>query len=165
MIDGRQHGSTAKTYFPVFLQYDMTTRPYPSLDGTVDLQGHRGARGKRTENTIPAFVYCIENNMTTIELDTNLTKDRELIVYHDTAINTRICRHEKGATVPRTPIKDLTVAELKQLDCGIIDKNFPEQVVFENTRLLTLSEFFEFIIGYERKNSPLKPIRFNIEIK
>ena len=65
------------------------------LDGTYDLQGHRGARGKRPENTIPAFEYCIENHMTTIELDTNLTKDNQLIVNHDTIVNGKICMNEK----------------------------------------------------------------------
>ena len=65
-----------------------------SLDGTHDLQGHRGARGKRPENTIPAFEYCIEHQMTTIELDTNVTKDKRLIINHDTSVNGKRCRYE-----------------------------------------------------------------------
>jgi len=137
-----------------------------SLDGTYDLQGHRGARGKRPENTIPAFQYCLEKHMTTIELDTNLTKDRQLIVYHDTALNRKICRHDNGDPVTSIPIKDLTTAELKRLDCGsIADTDFPEQVPVKGTRLLTLTEFFEFIEAFERKHAHLPPIRFNIETK
>ena len=87
-------------------------------DETHDLQGHRGARGKRPENTIPAFEYCIENQMTTIELDTNVTKDKQLIVNHDTTVNGKICRYEDGGPAEFAPIKDLTVDQLKQLDCG-----------------------------------------------
>ncbi|MEW6673319.1 MAG: glycerophosphodiester phosphodiesterase family protein [Thermodesulfobacteriota bacterium] len=137
-----------------------------SLNGTCDLQGHRGARGKRPENTIPAFQYCIENQMTTIELDTNLTKDRQLIVYHDTVLNGKICRDESGEPTASVPIKDLTVAELKRLDCGgAADDNFPEQVPVKGTRLITLVEFFEFIRNFEKNHVPLKPIRFNIETK
>ena len=139
---------------------------YLSLDGTYDLQGHRGARGKRPENTIPAFQYCLENHMTTIELDTNLTKDQQLIVYHDTVLNRKICRQENGEPVTPMPIKDLTVAELKQLDCGsAANKDFPEQVPVKGTRLLTLAEFFEFVQTFEQQHARLQPIRFNIETK
>jgi len=136
------------------------------LTGSCDLQGHRGARGKRPENTIPAFQYCIEHDMTTIELDTNLTKDQQLIVYHDTVLNAKICRHEDGKTLLPIPIKELTVAELKQLDCGLADTvAFPEQIAIPATRLLTLSEFFEFIHQFEQNAAHSRPIRFNIEIK
>lgn len=139
---------------------------YPSLDGTYDLQGHRGARGKRPENTIPAFHYCLENHMTTIELDTNLTKDQQLIVYHDTVLNSKICRFENGEPVTPIPIKELTVAELKRLDCGVADSPaFPEQLPVKGTRLLTLADFFEFVQVFEQQHVRLKPIRFNIETK
>jgi len=138
----------------------------PSLDGTYDLQGHRGARGKRPENTIPAFQYCIENHMTTIELDINLTKDQQLIVCHDTVLNRKICRFENGKPPPPIPIKDLTVAKLKQLDCGVANHvDFPEQISVKGAQLLTLSEFFEFVQDFERHHYRLKPIRFNIETK
>ena len=100
-----------------------------SLDGTHDLQGHRGARGKRPENTIPAFEYCIEHQMTTIELDTGVTKDKQLIVNHDSTVNGKICFYEDGGPAEFTPIKDLTVDQLKQLDCGTTgNTDFPEQM-------------------------------------
>lgn len=139
---------------------------YLSLDGAVDLQGHRGARGNRPENTIPAFQYCIENHMTTIELDTNLTKDRQLIVYHDSVLNSKICRDESGQPLAPLPIRELTVADLKRLDCGVAaNKDFPEQIPVKGTRLITLAEFFEFIRIFEQNHTGLKPIRFNIEMK
>ena len=139
---------------------------YPSLDGTCDLQGHRGARGTRPENTIPAFQYCIEKQMTTIELDTNLTKDHQLIVCHDTVLNSKICRLETGEPIRPIPIKELTVAELKRLECGVADSPaFPEQVPVKGTRLITLAEFFEFVRVFEQQHASLQPIRFNIETK
>jgi len=139
---------------------------YLTLDGTYDLQGHRGARGKRPENTIPAFQYCLDTHMTTIELDTNLTKDRQLIVYHDTVLNRKLCRYENGEPVTPIAVKDLTTVELKRLDCGsVADTDFPEQVPVKGTRLLTLAEFFEFIQVFERNQARSRPIRFNIETK
>ncbi len=40
-----------------------------------DIQGHRGARGLRPENTIPAFLMALDSGVTTIELDLAVTKD------------------------------------------------------------------------------------------
>lgn len=137
-----------------------------SLDGTVDLQGHRGARGKRPENTIPAFEYCIEQQMTSIELDTNVTRDKQLIVNHDTTINGEICRLENGVPAEFIPIKDLSVNEIKQFDCGSVrHKGFPEQLTILGTRLITLTEFFDFINTYEQNHALSHRILFNIETK
>lgn len=137
-----------------------------SLDGTVDLQGHRGARGKRPENTIPAFEYCIEQQMTSIEIDTNVTRDKQLIVNHDTTVNGKICRLENGGSAEFIPIKDLTVNELKQLDCGSVKhEDFPEQVPVAGTRLITLTEFFDFVNTYEQNHTLSRTILFNIETK
>ena len=66
----------------------------------VDLQGHRGARGYRPENSIPAFRYCIESGMNTIELDTTLTADRRFIICHDTVLNSRLCVDRNGNPAP-----------------------------------------------------------------
>ena len=136
------------------------------LSGHVDLQGHRGARGLHPENTIPAFKSCIANKMNTIELDTNLTKDKELIVYHDSIVNSELCRDEKGNPAQALPIKELTVADLKKLDCGSIqDKKFPRQVPQKNIQLITLSEFFDFATDYDTKFPANNPLQFNIEVK
>ena len=137
-----------------------------SLDGTVDLQGHRGARGKRPENTIPAFEYCIEQQMTSIEIDTNVTRDKQLIVNHDTTVNGEICRFQNGVPVEFMPIKNLSVNELKQLDCGSVrHKDFPEQLPVAGTRLITLTEFFDFVNAYEQNHTLSRTILFNIETK
>jgi len=136
------------------------------LDGTVDLQGHRGARGKRPENTIPAFEYCIEKQMTSIEIDTNVTRDKQLIVNHDTTVNGEICRSENGVPAEFIPIKDLSVNELKKLDCGSVrHKEFPEQLPVADTRLITLTEFFDFVNNYEKKHALSRAMLFNIETK
>ncbi|MCP4130972.1 MAG: glycerophosphodiester phosphodiesterase, partial [bacterium] len=132
----------------------------------VDLQGHRGARALRPENSIPAFISCIENNMTTIELDTAVTKDKKLIIIHDTVLNEKLCVDSTGKPAKAIPVANLTVAELKKYDCGSLQhEDFPEQVTVKNTRLITLEEFFNFIKEYERKSNAAGTIKFNIEIK
>ncbi len=135
------------------------------LQGRVDLQGHRGARGLYPENTIPSFRAAMDYGMTTIELDTTLTRDKNLAIYHDVNINRRICLNEKGEKPEPLPIKTLTVEELKKLDCGAVkNKKFPRQKTIKNTRIPTLNEFFAYVQSYE-KRMKREPVDFNIEIK
>ncbi|MCD4743946.1 MAG: hypothetical protein K8R67_15905 [Desulfobacteraceae bacterium] len=132
----------------------------------IDLQGHRGARGLYPENTISAFQYAIEQKMTTLELDTNLTKDGNLIVYHDSSINPNLCLDSKGNPAQSTRILDMTLEDLKKLDCGsLINEKFPEQTLVPGTRLISLSEFFDFAKQYEAEHPDIPKLRFNVETK
>jgi len=133
---------------------------------SIDLQGHRGARGLFPENTIPAFQYAIEHKMTTLELDTNLTKDGNLIVYHDSIINKDLCLDSKKNPAQSTRILDMTLEDLKKLDCGsIINEKFPEQTTVPGTKMISLSEFFDFVKQYETNHPDIPKLRFNIESK
>src|SRR5450759_3118814 len=49
----------------------------------VDLQGHRGARGLAPENTLPAFAKGLEIGVTTLELDTGITRDGVVVISHE----------------------------------------------------------------------------------
>ena len=48
--------------------------------------GHRGALGYFTGNTINSIKLAITNNLKAIEIDVRLSKDLELILYHDEKI-------------------------------------------------------------------------------
>jgi glycerophosphoryl diester phosphodiesterase len=132
-----------------------------------DVEGHRGARAYRPENTIPAFAYAIEHHVTTLELDTGVTKDGVLVISHNRAINGVHC-HDTAPAFPGDPmfpyvgdlIHDLTLAEIKTLDCGFTDPDFPHQVPQPGTRMPTLQELFDFV-----KAQHTYPVRFNIETK
>ncbi len=133
---------------------------------SMDLQGHRGARGLRPENTLPAFEYCVDQRMTTIELDTTLTRDKQLIIHHDSELNPRICVDNQGVPVEAVDISTLSVIELKTLDCGALqNEKFPQQVAIKNTRLMTLEEFFDRFQDTKIKGQPHRAIQFNIELK
>lgn len=139
--------------------------PEMPLASTVELHGHRGARGLAPENTWPAFAQALRYGMNVLELDTVLTADGDLIVHHDTETNPMICQRDDGSAIVPQPIRTLTVAELKKLDCGSIQhKDFPQQELQPKTRLLTLSEFFRLVKEYEAKNNSA-PVHFNIETK
>ena len=118
------------------------------------VHGHRGARARRPENTIPAYKYAIEQGVDVLEMDVAVTKDNIAVMSHDPLINPTICSGPKLGI----PIHTLTLAELHEYDCGA-KKNpgFPDQVPVPGTRIPTLDEVFE--LG--RGNS----VQFNVETK
>lgn len=131
-----------------------------------DIEGHRGARAYRPENTLPAFRYALARNVTTLELDTGVTQDGHLVVLHDRAINGAHCSDTEPA-VPGDPefpyvgdlVKDLTLKQIKTLDCGHTDPGFPLQVARPGARIPTLQQVFDLATARD------DDVRFNIETK
>jgi glycerophosphoryl diester phosphodiesterase len=122
----------------------------------VQIHGHRGSRGDFPENTLYAFKHAIENNIDFIELDLQITKDDEIIIYHDKNINTKICN---GVS---KPIKSLLLKEIKEYDCGS-KKNikFPSQQTIPGEKIPTFIE----LINLLQTDYKHKKILMNIEIK
>nr|WP_244279518.1 glycerophosphodiester phosphodiesterase [Leptospira brenneri] len=134
------------------------------LRKVLDLQGHRGARGLKPENTWPAFEEAIKYKMVTLELDTVLTKDKRVVIHHDSETNPVICQNADGTEIKKTSLYDLTLAELQTYDCGSKQNpNFPKQIPVPGTKLLSLEEFFEKILVLEKKSK--ESFEFNIETK
>jgi glycerophosphoryl diester phosphodiesterase len=53
---------------------------------TFDLQGHRGARGQKPENTLPSFEAALDSGVTSIETDLHLTRDGTVVLCHDPVV-------------------------------------------------------------------------------
>lgn len=126
----------------------------------ITVQGHRGARTVRPENTIPAFEYAIEAGADLLELDTSVTSDGVLVVHHDQIINHTICTGPEGERA----IHKLTLEQVKQFDCGSVRaEGFPNQQLFPGTRIPTLEEVFalaprgDFLFNIEMKSDHKKP--------
>ena len=62
-----------------------------------DLQGHRGARGLAPENTLEGFAVALAIGVTTLELDTGITRDGVVVVIHDRRLNPDIARRDGPA--------------------------------------------------------------------
>ncbi|GBF51389.1 glycerophosphodiester phosphodiesterase [Leptospira ryugenii] len=131
---------------------------------SLDLQGHRGARGLKPENTWPAFEEAISQNMVTLELDTVLTKDKRIVIHHDSETNPVICVNPDGSEIQRISLYELTLSDLQKLDCGS-KKNpaFPKQTPVPGTKLLSIEEFFQKMAEIEKKKK--QKYLFNIETK
>ncbi|MCY1058954.1 esterase-like activity of phytase family protein [Nannocystis sp. SCPEA4] len=78
--------------------------------GGIDLQGHRGARDLRPENTLPAMEAALDNLVTTLETDVVFTADAVPVLGHEPQIDAKKCRD--GGEGPRE-VRALTVAQLQ----------------------------------------------------
>ncbi len=118
------------------------------------VHGHRGARAMYPENTIPAFKYAIGIGVDFLEMDVAVTKDNVLVISHDPHINGEICTGPH----PGIAIHDLTLAELREYDCGALQNpHFSKQHPVPGTRIPTLDE----VLSLAKGNS----VQFNIETK
>jgi glycerophosphoryl diester phosphodiesterase len=105
---------------------------------------HRGAKNYAPENTLSAFISALELGADGFELDTQLSSDGHVVVYHDRTVDRTTNGHGK-------PFQ-LSLAELRELDAGSF---FSEK--FRGEKIPTLDEVFETsgkraIINVELKN-------------
>jgi glycerophosphoryl diester phosphodiesterase len=71
---------------------------------------HRGASGTRPENTLAAFRRAAELGAHMVELDVQLTRDREVVVVHDWTL--------ERTTDGRGAVSAHTLAAIRRLDAG-----------------------------------------------
>jgi glycerophosphoryl diester phosphodiesterase len=130
-----------------------------------DLQGHRGCRGLRPENTLEAFEHALEIGVTTLELDTGITKDRVPVVSHDRALNPQKTRINVTFITEEILIKDLTYEELSQYDVGVMrsDYDWPRQKEIPGAKIPRLEDVFILVREYEELQDG--KIMLNIETK
>jgi glycerophosphoryl diester phosphodiesterase len=81
-----------------------------------DVQGHRGARALRPENSLPAFELALDLGATTLELDCQLTADGRLLLAHDRTLPHGALRARRADRPnPEAPVASLTLAEVRDL--------------------------------------------------
>jgi len=83
--------------------------------------GHRGAKVIAPENSLSGFKKVIELGINGVELDVHLTKDGKLIVFHDMDL--------KRVAGLKTPIKQLTLKELKKYDISELFTKNQEKIM------------------------------------
>jgi glycerophosphoryl diester phosphodiesterase len=133
-----------------------------------DLQGHRGARALRPENTLAGFSHALEIGVTTLELDCGVTRDGVVVVSHDRALNPDHTRDAEGRflEMPGPLLRELTYAELQRFDVGRLRPgsgyaaSFPEQQAVDGERIPRLADVFALV-----QKSGNREVRFNIETK
>jgi glycerophosphoryl diester phosphodiesterase len=133
-----------------------------------DLQGHRGARGLKPENTLPAFEAALDLGVSSIEADVHLTREGLPILIHDGAINPQLCRRLPGGSVPdpasQPLVSSLTLVELRSYRADLnpdpkrfshhdatvtpVAKLYAERVRMDPYAVPLLSDLFAFANAY-----------------
>jgi glycerophosphoryl diester phosphodiesterase len=103
--------------------------------------GHRGAKAYETENTIESFKKAIELGANAIELDVRISKDGNLIVFHDDNLKKVFGKDIRVGEATLKELKTLTENKIPALDEALhfIDKKV-------DNILIELKE-----VGYEKK--------------
>lgn len=138
---------------------------------TILVHAHRGGRAARPENTLASFQYGIEQGADVLELDLAVTKDDVLVVSHSPYLtqpasddprmaaalaNERKC--DGPPLPPGTLIHSLTLAQLKQYDCGAHAlAAFPHQMAVPHTPVPSFDEVLDL--------APQGTFQFNVETK
>ena len=132
---------------------------------SLDLQGHRGARGLHPENTLGGFVAALSIGVTTLELDCGVTADGVVVVHHDELLNPDTTRLNGRWLDQRIPLHEVTFAELLAYDVGRLRpgsayaERFPTQRGRDGVRIPRLAAVLAMA------ESKSQTIRYNIETK
>jgi len=154
------------TAFTIFLSCKSKV---PHQQNSIQVQAHRGDRGFFPENTLPAFYSAIDKGADVIELDLVISKDKKVVVSHDTFMHSAYISWPNGNSVTKDEEKksnlyQMTYDSIRSFDAGFKpNPAFPYQRSLKTYKPL-LSETIDSIENYIVKNKKQR-IRYNIEIK
>lgn len=114
-----------------------------------DVQAHAGGGGETTRESLRAFAKAIEIGVTTLEFDITVTADGQPLVWHDPTLAAQQCS-DTGPAFPGDPaypyvgklVHELTLTQIRTLDCGKPSSEFPEAEVVWDNKIATLPEVF-----------------------
>lgn len=133
----------------------------------IDVQAHRGGMGLMPENTIPAFLHCIDLGVNTLEMDVVISKDGKVVISHDSYMNPAFTLNPQGKEMdPKNKkiyLYGMTYDSIKKYDVGmkVYDK-FPEQKKMKVYKPL-LADMFAKVEKYAKKKRTAP--YYNIETK
>ena len=94
-------------YLIFFWQWKKNCQPFYN-DESALIMGHRGSPTNVTENTLPSFQKAIDQGVDGLEFDIRLSKDKQIVIFHDSNLERLSERSEK--------IEDLSLSELQSVE-------------------------------------------------
>jgi glycerophosphoryl diester phosphodiesterase len=134
-----------------------------------DWQAHRGGRGLRPENTIPAMSYALALGVTTLEMDIAISQDKQVLLSHDPFMNADFVYRPDGQPIAKAEEKSLKLyglpyAEIRRYDVGSHgNPKFPQQQPLLAYKPL-LAEVIDSAEAYAQRHHRPAPY-YNIETK
>lgn len=133
-------------------------------------EAHRGGRGLMPENTIIAMQHALTmDNITTLEMDTHVTKDNQVVVTHDDYLSPAFTLTPDGNEIPKADAKKYPVYQmnydlLKNFDVGTkVNTGFPQQKKIK-TYIPLLADLID-AVQKDIKLKGKKQLFYNIETK
>ncbi|SFH11646.1 glycerophosphodiester phosphodiesterase family protein [Pedobacter insulae] len=133
-------------------------------------EAHRGGRGLMPENTIIAMLDAMKyDKVTTLEMDTHITKDHQVVVTHDDYLSPGFMLSPDGKDIPKEDAKKYAVFQmdyqlLKTFDIGTkVNAGFKQQKKVK-TYIPLLADLIDSV-QQEIKEKGKKQIFYNIETK
>lgn len=174
MVDQKSISSHAKSLLALALTLILMTlgscdNKSANMNSNIDIQGHRGCRGLRPENTIVAFKKAMDIGVNTLELDVVVNKFHDVIISHEPFFNHEIATGPRGEIITEESEKEynmypMSIEEIQSFDVGIKHHSkFPAQKKVKAIKP-SLREMVEEIEAYAKKENLTLP-EYNIEIK
>ena len=139
----------------------------PQKKVSLDIQGHRGARGLMPENTIEGFLKAIDLGVTTLEMDLAVSRDNQLVLSHEPYFSPEFCADSLGQRITestKSNIYELSQSEIEKCDCGSLKhERFPNQKKFKVSKP-TLDDVIDSVESYTTQQG-IASVNYNIEIK
>jgi glycerophosphoryl diester phosphodiesterase len=133
------------------------------------VHGHRGCRGLRPENTLPAFLHALALGVDVLELDVVISADNQVVVSHEPWLAANICLDAQGQRIP--PVLEqhynlyhLPYDVIRQCDCGQLQHpDFPEQLALATHKPLLREVLATVAAATQQLGRPL--VRYSVEVK
>jgi glycerophosphoryl diester phosphodiesterase len=162
---------------------------------SFDLQGHRGARGLRPENTLPSFEAALDHGVDSIETDLHLTRDGVAVLCHEPLVVPGLWTPVRTEVPPLDHpvlVAGLTLEQFRLYRAATnpAPQRFPRQDAaptplaldysrehdFDPHAVPTLSDLFQFVAAYagepgrqvgktEQQRRQASRVRFDLELK
>ena len=128
---------------------------------------HRGGAGLWPENTLAAFERAAQMGADGAELDVQLSRDGEIVVFHDYRLKPDICRDASGAWIKKAEprIRDLSFDEMLRFDVGRARPGSDYAAKHPRSRPSTDREFRALRMWSISRARARKPFRLFVEIK
>ncbi|MBM3198643.1 MAG: hypothetical protein FJZ58_05245 [Chlamydiae bacterium] len=128
---------------------------------SLEIQGHRGARGFYPENSLPGFAAAIEAGVEVLELDLHVTSDKKVVIHHDFFLNNTLCDCQEPFL--KQPLCELSLDTIQKVTCGSKSHPlFPKQQVI-GAKIPSLDELLLWL--HSSSLPQAKEVRLNLEIK
>jgi glycerophosphoryl diester phosphodiesterase len=113
--------------------------------------GHRGARARFPENTLPALQHALAAGVDGVEIDVRVTADDVVVLAHDATLPPDLCRDADGRRVRKgLAIRGLSFEALRRFDCGAVpDPRFPTQRAVPGTPIPSMAEVLDLLAAVE----------------